>query len=183
MNERQQLLRRIDELEPQRCPRCHKHNYNAADMNCQCAVAIEIREIGNKLLKERAHRRSKPTTDSHSLIRQFKEEMTVEVYRQLRENNYSIMRIAVEAGIPKTQLYQWRQDNGFVHNEPKAERPMRPQKHNRYDLEYKKYMKMAERNGISRATFYHRVRISEWDYQRAATERVQRQTPKKVEVR
>lgn len=33
-----------------------------------------------------------------------------------------------------------------------------------------KYLRMAEQNGIPYATFHRRVRISGWDYERAATE-------------
>lgn len=181
MNERQRILHRIDQLELERCERCHKHNYNAIDTHCQCAAAVEIRELGEKLLTERASRRSKPTTNSHSLVRQFKEEMTVDVYQQLRENNYSIARIAIEAGIPKTRLHQWRQENGFVHTEEVVKRDV--QKREPPNSDYTKYRKLAKANGISNHTFYHRVKISHWDLKRAATEPVQKQTHKrKVKV-
>lgn len=179
MNERQRLLNRIDHLELERCPKCHKHNYNAIDTHCQCPAAVEIRNLGDQLLKQRSSRRSEPETDCRHLIKRFSENMTVDVYRQLREQNYSIMRIATEAKIPKTRLHKWRQENGFVHNEKTAVRPEIGKTRNRNDLEYKKHMKIAVQNGISRMAFYSRVCISGWDYEKAATEAVQRQVHKR----
>ena len=178
MNERKRILNRIEELNLERCETCSADNLTTASILCPCPAAVEIRSLGDQLLMHRSSRRSEPETDCRHLIKRFSENMTVDVYRQLREQNYSIMRIATEAKIPKTRLHKWRQENGFVHSEEKSERPMRPQKHKTNDPEYKKYLRIAEQNGISRMTFYHRVRISNWDYEKAATETVQRQVHK-----
>ena len=175
MNERQKLLARLDALETQRCKNCHKHNYNAIDVHCTCPAAVEIRQIGKQLLGSR--KRSVPVSDGSALIEQFAEEMTVDVYRQLREKNYSIMRIATEAKIPKTRLHQWRQENGFVHTEKMVKRDIH--KRESADSDYTKYRKLAKANGISNHTYYHRVKISGWDYERAATEKVQKQVHKR----
>lgn len=171
MNTRQKLLQRIDELNLERCEKCSTYNLTTSDIYCECPAAVEIRSLGARLLGSR--KRSIPEDGNDHLIEQFAKEMTVDVYRQLREKNYSIMRIATEAKISKTRLNKWRKENNFVHNEPEVKRD--EIKRSDHDPIYKQYMQLAKKNGIPHMTYYHRVKISGWDPKRAATEKVHKQ--------
>lgn len=198
---RKQILLEIDELNLKRCKQC----IGAQDSvpKCGCKASLDVLKKGEELL---ALSRSRNKHKQDRLLREFGREMTMDLYRQIKEYEIPNSEIPKRAKITQRDFAEWRREVGLLREmegasgipdevfkrgkangiprdtirkrvavagwdfERAVNTPIRPHKKHRSDIEtFRKFKKIAERNGISGNTFTSRT-DSGWSYERASTE-------------
>ncbi|KAA0965848.1 hypothetical protein FQ087_06160 [Sporosarcina sp. ANT_H38] len=98
---RLQVYAEIDRLEKISCDNCRgflKITASAEDFKCKCAAAVEIRKL----------------TKTLSFERRIPNEMTIEIYHQLKEQKLSDSQIAENADWSLSKFNKWKRENGLV---------------------------------------------------------------------
>lgn len=168
------ILKKIDAWEKERCATC-SGEYASKITQCQCEAAVEIRKLGvqfEAISKETRQKRIK-----HLLHTLKKNGLSVDVYDELKSFDVQDKQIIRNQGIDTYTFYDWKASVGkmkerrfTVNAETKAARkPRKPANRKKRDIE-KKYVDIAEANGIDLKTLERRVFDEKWDLKRATTQ-------------
>lgn len=112
---RVELLDRQKELDIQHCQQCTRNRRTNNDC-IGCEVFNELRSIGRELMNlsngnfEIVRKETKQVTKAI----EESEKLTVEVYKELKEQGMSDTKISEQFNIPASTFYQWKKKNGLI---------------------------------------------------------------------
>lgn len=162
---RKEILQKIDELNLKRCKRCRGAQDSV--QKCGCKASLEILKKGEELL---ALSRSRNRHKQDALLRKFGQEMTMDLYRQIKEYEIPNSEIPKRAGITKVEFTDWRRANGLMRDmEGLSDIP---------DWVFKE----AKKKGVPRDAIRKRVAVAKWDFDRAINTPIREHSKRRADM-
>lgn len=114
---RLQLVQRQDQLAELNCKSCTHRTKNNSNGECEgCSVFKQLQEIGVKLQNISASWKERKQAMS----------LTVQRYKELKEQGLSDKKIKQQYGIHNTAFTEWKRENGLLNETKKASAPTQP---------------------------------------------------------
>lgn len=122
---RVRILSEINRLNEARCDLCTDEiegNSSGNRTNCDCAAAVKVRKLGEKLSKLVSNRKKTETESAPKVEvkKVFKpklvkfENMTVDHYKNFKKNKMTDIQMMKHFGIGNRKFNKWKEENGLM---------------------------------------------------------------------
>lgn len=119
---RQEILRKIDQLESQRCEECASGAASSEQILCGCHAATKIRKLGEEYSDLNHVNNQLKVENLHKELK--RKGLSPELYLRMREAGIKIKDIIQQLNWSRSMFTEWQIENGFHKTQKELPKPV-----------------------------------------------------------